>query len=302
MAKRYTLIHLTDVHAVAEGLLHGSVDSTAAFRTALDTVVASGQPVDALIVSGDIADQGDEPSYRLVAQALQSAADKLAATVVVAMGNHDERRAFRSTLVGAVPGDGAGTGPGSGSGGGADDDPGRQAGDEPYDVVVRIGGLRVVVLDSTVPGAHHGELSDDQLEWLASALATPAPDGSVLVLHHPPVPSVLPLMDGIGLRAPEKLAGVLAGSDVRLVLTGHTHSASAGMFAGIPVWVGPGSAYGADTMAPAGRTRGMPFQAFSRVDVTEDGVITTVVPLSSAPPVYELDTQLLLDHLASHSG
>ncbi|MER7127999.1 metallophosphoesterase [Streptosporangium saharense] len=286
MANRYTLIHLTDVHAVADGLLHGCVDSTTAFGNALDTVVAAGQAVDAIILSGDIADQGDEPSYRLVARALEKAAGDLGAAVVVAMGNHDERGAFRSALVGDRTGDRADG----------------QAGGEPYDVVSWVGGLRIVTLDSTVPGEHHGELSDDQLEWLASVLAEPARDGSVLVLHHPPIPSVLPLMDGIGLREPEKLARTLAGSDVRIILAGHTHSASAGTLAGIPVWVGPGGAYAADTMAPAGRTRGIPSQAFSRVDLTGDGVITTVVPMSSAPPVYELDTEVLLSHLAGHSG
>ncbi|MBB4913316.1 metallophosphoesterase [Streptosporangium saharense] len=278
MANRYTLIHLTDVHAVADGLLHGCVDSTAEFGNALDTVVAAGQTVDAIVLSGDIADQGDEPSYRLVARALEKAAGDLGAAVVVAMGNHDERGAFRSALVGD------------------------RKGGEPYDVVSWVGGLRIVTLDSTVPGEHHGELSDDQLEWLASVLAEPAPDGSVLVLHHPPIPSVLPLMDGIGLREPERLARTLAGSDVRIILAGHTHSATAGTLAGIPVWVGPGGAYAADTMAPAGRTRGIPSQAFSRVDLTGDGVITTVVPMSSAPPVYELDTEVLLSHLAGHSG
>ncbi|MFD0887422.1 metallophosphoesterase, partial [Streptosporangium algeriense] len=205
--KRYTLIHLTDVHAVADGLLHGRVDSTAAFGNALDAVVAAGQPVDAIILSGDIADQGDEPSYRLVARALEKAAGELGAAVVVAMGNHDERGAFRSALTG--------------------DQTDGQAGDEPYDVVTWVDGLRIVTLDSTVPGEHHGELSAGQLDWLASVLAEPAPDGSVLVLHHPPIPSVLPLMDGIGLREPERLARTLTGSDVRIVLAGHTHSASA---------------------------------------------------------------------------
>ncbi|MFC3983184.1 metallophosphoesterase [Streptosporangium jomthongense] len=288
--KRYTLIHLTDVHAVADGLLHGHVDSTTAFRNALDTVVAAGQPVDAIILSGDIADQGDEPSYRLVARALEKAAGELGAAVVVAMGNHDERGAFRSALVNDQ------------ADGREGDRTGDQVGGEPYDVVTWVGGLRIVTLDSTVPGEHHGELSADQLEWLASVLTEPAPDGSVLVLHHPPIPSVLPLMDGIGLREPERLARALTGSDVRIVLAGHTHSASAGTLAGIPVWIGPGGAYAADTMAPAGKTRGIPSQAFSRVDVTEDGVITTVVPMTSAPPVYELDTEVLLSHLAGHSG
>jgi 3',5'-cyclic-AMP phosphodiesterase len=55
MTNRYTLLHLTDVHAVAEGLLLGSADSAAGLFWALDAAVASGSPIDAIILSGDIA-------------------------------------------------------------------------------------------------------------------------------------------------------------------------------------------------------------------------------------------------------
>lgn len=265
----YTLIHLTDVHAVPAGeRLHGSVDSVAGLRAALDAVSAAGLPVDAFVLSGDLADQGDEESYRLVDALVAPVARELGAAVVVAMGNHDERAAFRAGL-----------------------------GVSETDSVTTVGGLRVVALDSSVPGHHHGELGDDQLAWLSGVLAEPAPDGTVLVLHHPPIPSVLPAMDGIGLREPHRLAEVVAGTDVRVVLAGHTHSASMGVLAGVPVWVGPGSAYAADTMAPAGLTRAFPSQGYTRVDLRESGVTATVVPIPAAPPVYELPTEVLLSHI-----
>lgn len=252
----YTLIHFTDVHAVADGLLlKDRVDTVGTLATGLAAVVASGWAIDAIVVSGDIVDAGDEASYRRVADLLEPAARELDAALVVAMGNHDLRSSLRAGLAGEEPGTGS------------------------YDHTVRIGGLRVISLDSTVPGAEHGELDDGQLDWLRQELATAAPDGSLLVLHHPPIPSALPMMDAIGLREPERLAKVLAGSDVRLVLAGHTHSATAGSVAGIPVWVGPASAYALDPLPPAGTVRGLDFHAYTLVQISASGVMTTQVPI-----------------------
>jgi 3',5'-cyclic-AMP phosphodiesterase len=264
----YTLIHFTDVHAVADGLLlHDHVDTVGSLATGLAAVVASGRKVDAIVVSGDIADAGDDASYRRVAELLEPAARELGATVVVAMGNHDLRANLRAGLTDEEAGDGA------------------------YDHAVRIGGLRVITLDTAVPGKAHGELEDGQLEWLRGELATAAPDGSVLVLHHPPIPSALPMMNAIGLREPERLAEVLKGSDVRLVLAGHTHSATAGSVAGIPVWVGPASAYLLDPLPPAGTVRGLGFQAYTLVEISASGVMTTQVPVvgPAMETIYEMD-------------
>ena len=56
------------------------------------------------------------------------------------------------------------------------------------DRVHDVDGLRIVSLDTSVPGYHHGEISDAQYEWLASVLAKPAPHGTLLAMHHPPIP------------------------------------------------------------------------------------------------------------------
>ncbi|MFF0289449.1 hypothetical protein [Streptomyces sp. NPDC005262] len=50
-----------------------------------------------------------------------------------------------------------------------------------------IGGRPFIALDSLVPGKVHGRIGVRQLDLLRAVLAVPAPHGSVVVLHHPPV-------------------------------------------------------------------------------------------------------------------
>lgn len=280
MNDRHTLIQLTDTHIVAEGLLHGRVDSPAALRSALAAVVASGVRVDALVLSGDLTDQGDEASYRLLAAELAPVVERLGCAPVVAAGNHDDRSALWTGLLGQEP-----------SG-------------EPVLDVTEVRGLRIVTLDSSVPGRAHGELDRGQLDWLAGVLAEPAPAGTVLVLHHPPVRSAVPGMDEIGLREPHRLTEILSGSDVRLVLHGHTHCAAAGVFVGIPVWSGPATAYTLDALPPAGTTQGMPGAAFTRIDLCPDEVLTSVVtvPAAGTEPLYQFRTEDLGMLIAAHEA
>ena len=103
------------------------------------------------------------------------------------LGNHDDVALLRAHLLGR------------------DAEPG------PLDEVVRIGALRVVGLDSSVPGEDHGELDDAQLEALADELAEPAPDGTVLAVHHPPIWSTTPMSELVALRDPQRLAEVIRG-------------------------------------------------------------------------------------------
>lgn len=161
-----TLIQLSDTHIMPEGqLLHGTVDTMANLVAAVEAVEASGLPVAAFVLSGDLTDSGKAAAYRRLRSVVEPAAARLGAEVVYAPGNHDERAAFRSELLDERPSTAE------------------------YDVVRMIGGLRVVVLDSTEPGRHDGHVSRSQLDWLADVLAEPAPLGSLLVTHHPPLPS-----------------------------------------------------------------------------------------------------------------
>jgi len=85
-------------------------------------------------------------------------------------------------------------------------------------------------------------------------------------------------MAEMSLCDPERLRDAIAGSDVRIVLCGHTHHAALGTLGAIPVWVSPASAYRADTTSTQ-VFRGVPGTAFSRIDLSDDGPTVTVIPV-----------------------
>lgn len=271
-----TLIQLSDTHIVADGgLLHDQVDTTSALEIAIETVLASGARVDGLLLTGDLTDNGSPEAYRRLRALVEPAAEKLNAQLVYAMGNHDERGAFAAELLSA-------------SDGGS------------LDAVYWLGTLRVIVLDSTTPGRHDGRLEPAQLDWLRRQLAAPAPLGTVLVVHHPPLPSPVPTVHLLRLRDARALGEVLAGTDVGIVLTGHAHHTGCGALAGIPVWVSPALAYRADALPPRARLRGVAGSGLSRIDLIDGIFVATAVELGSAPSVYERDAAEMVREVQNH--
>jgi 3',5'-cyclic-AMP phosphodiesterase len=254
---RHFLVHVSDTHFVPPGdLLGGVADSHAHLAELLEGLEATGVHPEALLFTGDLADTGDVGAYRDLRAVVEPVAARIGARVVWAMGNHDDRARLRTELLGE---------PASGA---------------PYDHVVMLGGLRLIVLDSTVPGWHHGELEPAQLEWLRAVLAEPAPEGSLLALHHPPVPCVQDLAVTVELRDQAALADVLRGSDVRSILGGHLHYSTSATFAGIPVSVASATCYTQDLQTPGRGTRGRDgAQGFNLVHVYDHTVMHSVVPI-----------------------
>ncbi|ARJ04540.1 phosphodiesterase [Cnuibacter physcomitrellae] len=265
------LLHISDTHLLARrGKLYDRVDSTAYLEQLFDELEASGGRPEAIVFTGDLADKGEADAYRNLRAIVEPAAQRLGARVIWVMGNHDERRAFRAGLFGEVPTD--------------------KSVDRVYDV----NGLRVITLDSTVPGHHHGEVSGEQLDWLAEELAIPAPHGTILAMHHPPVPSVLDLAVSVELRDQRSLAEVVEGSDIRSIIAGHLHYSTTATFAGIPVSVASATCYTQDLNVETGGTRGRDgAQGFNLVHVYEHTVLHSVVPLGSFPA---------LDHITAEES
>lgn len=261
------LLHLSDTHLLANGgRLYDQVDSTAHLAQLFAEVEASSGRPDAIIITGDLADKGEPDAYRAAQRIVEPAAARLGARVFWVMGNHDDRAAFRSTLLN------------------------EPATTEPIDHVDYIGGLRLITLDTSVPGHHHGAVTDDQLRGLAGQLSVPAPDGTILAMHHPPVPSVLDLAVSVELRGQARLAQVLRGSDVRSILAGHLHYSSTATFAGIPVSVASATCYTQDLNVPVGGTRGRDgARTFNLVHVFADTVLHSVVPLGDYPALDYVD-------------
>jgi Icc protein len=257
------ILHLSDTHFVADGPLYGSIESERNLRQLFDELEASGGRPEAIVITGDLADKGDPVAYEHLKAIIEPAAGRLGAQVVWVMGNHDDRGAFREGLLGQLH-------------------LGEEQKAAPIDRVYDINGLRIISLDSTVPGHHYGEISEAQLDWLAEELSVPAPHGTVLAMHHPPVPSVLDLAVLVELRDQSGLAEVLQGSDVRSIIAGHLHYSSTATFAGIPVSVASATCYTQDLNVPVGGTRARNgAQAFNLVHVYENTVLHSVVPLGA---------------------
>lgn len=257
----HVVIHVSDPHFLAGGArLGGRYDVEANFARTLEAIRAVHPHPSAIVVTGDLADLGEPDAYRRLRQAVEPVAEALGTTVVWVAGNHDERPALREGLLDLAPTQ------------------------EPVTGVWDLDGLRLIALDTSVPGWHHGDLDADQLSWLTDVLREPAPHGTLLAMHHPPLPSHLPLFDILELRHQDELADAIRDTDVRGILAGHLHYSSHGMFAGVPVSVSSATCYTMNVARPAADVNGMDAaQAFQIVHVRPETITHTVVPVTDAP-------------------
>ncbi|MGJ0387899.1 metallophosphoesterase [Microbacterium sp. CGR1] len=257
----HVIIHVSDPHFLAGGAsLGGRYDVESNFARTLDAIRIVHPHPSAIVITGDLTDLGEPDAYRRLRAAVEPVARELGAPVVWVAGNHDERPALREGLL--------------------DQEPTQ----EPITGVWDLNGLRLIALDTSVPGWHHGDLDDGQLAWLADVLSEPAPHGTLLAMHHPPLPSHVPLFDILELRHQDELAEVIRGSDVRGILAGHLHYSAHGTFAGVPVSVSSATCYTMNVAGPAADVNGMDAaQAFQIVHVRPDTITHTVVPVTDAP-------------------
>jgi 3',5'-cyclic-AMP phosphodiesterase len=258
----YVLLHISDTHLISDGCLYGAVDADGRLGELLEQLKHSGVRPDAIVFTGDLADAGEPEAYRKLRDVVEPVAAELNAELIWVMGNHDNRAALRSFLLDEAPSM------------------------APLDRVCMIDGLRIITLDTSVPGHHYGEIREAQLDWLAEELEKSAPHGSILALHHPPIPSVLDLAVTVELRDQAALGRVLKGSDVRAILAGHLHYSTNATFVGIPVSVASATCYTQDLTVAAGGTRGRDgAQACNLVHVYQDTVVHSVIALGTGNTV-----------------
>ncbi|MDE2007870.1 MAG: phosphodiesterase [Rhodospirillales bacterium] len=193
------IAQLSDFHLRPRGLpANRVVETNMLAARALRAVARLDPRPDAVLLTGDLADRGEPGAYRLLARLL--AESNLRAPVFAIPGNHDDRAALAEAL-------------------GTPRDP-----DGFLHHAIEDFPVRMILLDTLVPGASHGELCARRLAWLDSALAAAPERPTLIALHHPPFATGIGHMDRIALRAPEDFAAILARhAQVRLVLCGHVH-------------------------------------------------------------------------------
>jgi 3',5'-cyclic AMP phosphodiesterase CpdA len=248
------LIQISDIHLTAGGELLPGVHPRANLCAGLAKLTDAGLEPDFFILTGDLADTGDPTCYQDLADIMKAAVDTTGAGVAYLPGNHDVHSEFRRHLLGLSPTS------------------------ETINQVHWCGDHRVVCLDSVVLGEGFGALTDETLGFLRDTLATPAPGGTVLALHHPPIPSPIEPMSRLRLRQPESLADAISGSDVRLIVCGHNHHEALGAVASIPVWVSPAVAYRMDVLTRQ-EFHKLAGSAFSQIVIDDNEVTVTVIPV-----------------------
>ncbi|MDY7105494.1 MAG: phosphodiesterase [Actinomycetota bacterium] len=196
------IAQLTDLHVRAEpdGAKYG-IDAAAQLAAAVERVNGCSRAPDLVLVTGDLADEGTDDELARVASLLA----RLDAPCRVLPGNHDTRDGMRRAF--------------------ADHDYLPASGHLSW--VDDGWPLRVVGLDTTVPGHHHGELDPDRLAWLDEVLSARPDQATLVAMHHPPFDSGLWWMDRQGLLAGRRELRALLGRhrQVVRVVCGHQHRA-----------------------------------------------------------------------------
>ncbi|MGH1564485.1 metallophosphoesterase [Mumia sp. DW29H23] len=273
------ILHLSDPHMTASGRDADGVDAARALELLLSSL-EDVHDLDLVLTTGDVADDGSVGGCVRVRDLVGAFAEARGVPHVYTTGNHDSRSAFGEVF-------------GSGHLDHRGGDAGLRAPVDACAGLSLVRGLRLVTLDSLVPGFAHGHLDDAQLDWLREVLAEPAERGTVLALHHPPIsPARHPMADMV-LREPARLRQVVEGTDVVAVLCGHLHHQMAGALGTVPVHVAPGIVTRIDLAAPVGRIRGVLGPAAAVVEVGRHGT-PIVATLTAHDPragelVYEVD-------------
>lgn len=193
------IAQITDFHIKPRGkIAYRVVDTASCLADAVAAVAALDPGPDIVVATGDLADFGRPQEYELLRELLAP----LAAPVYLIPGNHDERDAMRH----AFRGDGYLPAGGF------------------LNYTVEDQPLRLVALDTVIPGEAGGRLCDDRLHWLDRALAAAPDRPTVIIMHHPPFATGIAHMDRIGLDGADRFAAVVARHpQVERVLCGHLH-------------------------------------------------------------------------------
>lgn len=212
------IAQISDPHiSQVEGKADRKYATAAHLQRAVAHLTHLPAPPDVVLVTGDCVDGGSEPEYARFWDLLRP----LTMPVYVIPGNHDDRGRLREVFgtQGAMP-----------------------MGDF-VQYVVDEWPVRLIALDTNVPGHHEGYLCAERLRWLADRLAEAPTRPTLLFLHHPPFATGLQVLDQMGLEGADAFGALVARSpNVERVVAGHIHCAIQRRFAGTLAMTCPSTA------------------------------------------------------------
>jgi 3',5'-cyclic-AMP phosphodiesterase len=221
-SKPVCIAQISDLHIKPPGsLAYGRVDTAKALERCVAALNEFDPKPDFVVISGDLADTPTTEEYDYLKRLLAP----LKLPFAVIPGNHDSRELMRAAYPKADYVFASG----------------------PLNQKIEIGGLDLILLDSSVPGKPHGELDAPTLRWLDDVLASPSDRPALLFLHHPPFATGIWHMDRQNLLDSGELAPIVRRHQrVQRIAAGHVHRATLTMFAGVPTTICPAPNHAVD--------------------------------------------------------
>lgn len=207
------IAQMTDIHIGFDPDAKPEELNRVRFRTTLNRVLNSPNPIDMMVLSGDLTDHGDRESFEKTAALLSACPFPLYPMV----GNHDTREELLHAFP-ATPSEGGF-----------------------IHYAVEREGLRIIMLDTLEPGRHGGAFCEARQAWLAGELADNPATPTLIFMHHPPVISGIGWMDpGAEEGWIHRFGAAVEGhSQILAIHCGHLHRPIHTSFRGIPLSVTP---------------------------------------------------------------
>jgi len=212
------IAQITDMHVKPRGeMLSDALDSHANLARTIERLNGCQPRPDLLVATGDLTADGRSDEYA----ALRGLLDGVRMPYLLIPGNHDDRDNMRAAF--------------------ADQD----WGDGPFLLsAVDDWPLRILALDTLIPGRHQGVVCPERCRWLDERLAEQPDRPTVVMMHHPPFATGIGHLDRMGLTDPSRFAAVIAKHrQVVRILCGHIHRPINTMFAGVPASVAPATSF-----------------------------------------------------------
>lgn len=211
------IAQISDPH-ISDAPTEAAVSASTGLEQAVAHLLRLPVAPEVVLVTGDCANAGTASEY----ERFQALLRPLPMPVYVVPGNHDDRAALLAAfgVQGASPLTGF------------------------VQYAVDDGPVRLLALDTHIPGRDEGALGAEQLEWLQARLAEAPERPTVIFMHHPPIQTGLAVTDGIGLVDADAFGTIIARHpQVERILAGHLHMAVQQRFHGTLVQVCPSIAH-----------------------------------------------------------
>ncbi|MEE9335697.1 MAG: phosphodiesterase [Granulosicoccaceae bacterium] len=214
------IAQITDPHIKAKGkLAYQKVDTENNLKRCVDHVAKLSLQPDVVLITGDLTDFGRPEEYALVRQLLKP----LKMPVYVIPGNHDTRQGMRQAFA---------------------DHTYLPNQSEYLHYVLENYSLRLIGLDTTLPGKPGGTMCTERLQWLEKQLLKEPLKPTVLFMHHPPIETGIGHMDVQNCGNSEALGDLLEKhKQVFQILCGHVHRPIHMQWRGVTVTIAPSASH-----------------------------------------------------------